>query len=358
MFGLTRVGNARSMPPADPLARLDSATDLGDLRRLVERPGTYATLAIPSPSGVADADHRLEVRWQNARRELLQQWETAPTEVLDRRMAELPHDAADAIIVVVRDDGTMLTEQLLNGIAGPEVVVAPLPRLAAVIESRQRTIPHLVVVTDRAGADIVGFDGGSVIDETVSGDTLHIHRGHPGGWSQRRYQQRAENTWKRNADETADAIGTMATELDPDLIAIAGDVRARQLVADALPDTIADRVEIVVAGDTDGLSDAVVTLLADKHARTQVAAFDQLAEAAAHGMAASGESALDALESGRVETLLAHDDGGDGPTTLVDGQQVRLVDRAIQLALDTNSRIMIVPKAERLEGPIAATLRW
>ncbi len=34
--------------------------------------------------------------------------------------------------------------------------------------------------------------------EQVEGETEYIRRGAPGGWSQKRFQQRAENTWEHN----------------------------------------------------------------------------------------------------------------------------------------------------------------
>ena len=47
----------------------------------------------------------------------------------------------------------------------------------------------------------VGIHGDSPeeVQVQVDGDELHIHRPHQGGWSQRRFQQRAENQWEANA---------------------------------------------------------------------------------------------------------------------------------------------------------------
>ena len=51
-----------------------------------------------------------------------------------------------------------------------------------------------------------------VISSTVGseGDTEYIHRCHPGGWSQRRFQQRAENPRDDNANDIALAAHALA----------------------------------------------------------------------------------------------------------------------------------------------------
>ena len=61
---------------------------------------------------------------------------------------------------------------------------------------------------------------------SVEGETLHLHRGHPGGWSQRRFQQRAENTWERNATGVAAEVDALAAAVGARLVVVTGDPRA------------------------------------------------------------------------------------------------------------------------------------
>jgi hypothetical protein len=349
------------MASTDPLARLASTSSLDDLRQLIGRPGPFLTLVLPTPSDLDDARHRLEVRWRNARRALEHEWSDDLLGVLDDVLADLPHDAGEAVVVVQDSSGATLVELLDHGVDADHRSVDPLPRLVTIIENRQRTLPHVMVVTDRAGADITAFDAGDVIAaESVEGDTEHIHRGHPGGWSQRRFQQRAENTWQRNADDVAAAVEQLAHQVDAVLIAVGGEVRARSLVLDALPASAADRIEPIESGDPDAAADEVLTLLADHHARVQREAIDQLRTGLANGTAADTGGTPAALVEGRVETLLVNDDGEEEPKTGPDHPTpgARLVDATVAEALRTGARITVVPRSPAMGGPVASLLRW
>jgi hypothetical protein len=56
-----------------------------------------------------------------------------------------------------------------------------------------------------------------------------------GGWSQPRYQRRAEDSWQHNAMAVADAVTQATRDLHAGLLLVAGDVRAVQLLRDHLP---------------------------------------------------------------------------------------------------------------------------
>ena len=57
-----------------------------------------------------------------------------------------------------------------------------------------------------------------------------------------------------------------------------------------------------------------------------------------------------ALDAGRVETLLVHDDESTDDD--------RHIDRCISRALATGADVMIVPKVGILDRGVAAILRW
>ncbi len=346
------------MTDIDPIHRLTSTYGDGDLQRLVARTAPFLTVLLPSPSEHADAAHRLDVRWRNARRAIEGRWPAELVDQLDRHVDDLPHDGGEAVAIVQASDGALLSEFLAVGIERGWSDVEDLPRLAVVIENRQRTLPHIQVLTDRAGADVVGFDAGAIVDaESVQGDTQHIHRGHPGGWSQRRFQQRAENTWERNADSVAEAVREMASGLLPVLVTVAGEVRARNLVADALVDLPGDPAIVQLEqGDPDGVAAGTLRALGDVHARLQRAALERLRS---EPSTTDPREVLDALEAGRVATLLGADRPlGAGDENAEPSGEPRLVDRAIAGALATSASVVIVPATPELEHGVAAVLRW
>lgn len=335
-------GNRRFMSP-----------NLEDLRPLTEAEGPFLTLLLPAPSHHADAAERFAIRCKNALKNVSDEWPADDLDALESELLALPHEAGASVIVIRSADGVIHTE-FIDDPVDASVFEGPFPRLAPLIEARQRTIAHLVIEADKAGASLMAFDGGEALaSEIVEGDTDVIHRGHPGGWSQRRFQQRAENTWDENADGVADAAKVLAERVEARLIAVAGPARARSMVTDALHDRVRPeqcRIESVEAGDVDGIAEEVTRLTAD------VAAVDavELIDAAKESMATADDfdgDVLAALEAGRVETLLVHDDGG---TTNDD----RIIDRGIARALATGAKIHVVPNVAALHGGLGAILRW
>ena len=327
---------------------MSKSTD--DLRPLAHAEGPFLTMLLPAPSRHADAAERFAIRIKNALRDVSEHW---PTDELARDLKQLPHDAGASVIVIRAIDGTSHVEFIDDPVEA-SVFEGSFPRLAPLIESRQRTIPHLVVEADRAGASLMAFDGGQVLaSEIVEGETEFIHRGHAGGWSQRRFQQRAENTWEENADDVAESTHQLAERVDARLVAIAGPPRARSMVSAALADLVRNHeymIEQIEAGDLDGIAEAVTRLTANVAATDAKAVIERAKESMATTDDFNGD-VLAALEAGRVDTLLVHD---DGDTTADD----RLVDACIARALDRGAKICVVPKVAALTDGVGAILRW
>jgi len=336
-------------------------TNNDDLRAFSTESDWFVTMTIPAPSNVDHAQDRFALEWRNARRQLSDRWGEEDIARLDDAIAGLHHHDAAAVVVVHARHGATFVELLDEPVSATTVHEGPVPRWATVVESRQRVIAHVVVEADRAGADLTAFAGTVVVATgTVDGSTLHIHRGHPGGWSQRRFQQRAENTWENNARDVADAVAAMARHVQAELIAVAGDVRAQAFVLDLLPTDVMAVAVKIEAGSPAGIADEVVRLLSTMVAERVTAAAELVRSRREHGTAAIDASdIIDALRKGRVETLLVHDDGSDGDDAdpmWLDG--ARLVDRAIGAALATDAEILVVPNLAMLDGPLAAVLRW
>jgi hypothetical protein len=335
-----------------------------DLVDLVEASPPFLTAWFPTPSESEDARHQFEVRWKNVRSQLSDVWTAEHLEQLDADVSSAFHGEGAALFIISSGAGHTRLEFLDE--AGDDIMVHEdrLPRLAMLLAARQRAVPHLVVETDRAGADLTALDGGDVVNtDTVEGSTLHIHRGHPGGWSQRRFQQRAENAWDENAREVAQAIEELAREIDPALIAVAGEVRAVPLVVDALPTALADRVSLIEAGESEGVAEEVARHVADHVARVSVQLIEDVKNRESAGTATTATDAtLEALEQGRVDTLLVNDDDADGPTLdeprLGAEAGTRVVDAAIAAAMRTDADVRVIPNVADFEGPLAALLRW
>jgi hypothetical protein len=338
-----------------------------DLRDFVRDAGPFLSIAIPTPSRSDDAAHQFEIRWKNALSQIAgAAWTPAEIADLEGIGRDLHHGEGAAVVILHRRDGATLVEFIDEPVRETTVDEGPLPRLAPLIEARQRVIAHVVVETDRGGADLTAFDGGSVLTaETVEGERLHIHRGHPGGWSQRRFQQRAENTWEENARLVAGETATLARRVDAELIVVSGEVRARSLLVDEL-DGMHDVPDVVgiESGSPEAIADEVVRLVADRVARGIRELAERVREGTGHGRATVDTAeTLATLNEGRVATLLVHDDI-DAVDEVTDTEiagfpaGARTVDVAIAAALRSDADVVVVPQLAMMDGPLAAILRW
>jgi hypothetical protein len=261
-----------------------------------------------------------------------------------------------------------------------------LPRLGPLVASSQTLLPHLVVLADRTGADLYGFTAsGDAVEGEVSGSKQGpiVTRNPPGGWSQRRFQQRAIHAWEENAQEVADEVIATAKELEARLIVIGGDVHAVRLLRENLPEQLATVRELEGASrhpgsDVDHEAEGVKRLVDTVVAEETTALLRTFKEEKGQGdRAADGPArVLEALQTATVETLLVHDDpaddrtawfGPDGPHVGLDRtalesmgvehpREARLIDIALKAALQTSADVRIVPSATVTDG-LGAVLR-
>ena len=352
-----------------------------DLKKIVQREGPTATVVLAAPSATPDAGEQLDLRWRNARAHLERSGAAdVELEQLDRAVEGLDHGEGAAFVLIANVGHPVWVEHLDDAVTRDLSVLDELPRLGAVIENRQRSIPHMVVLADRVGADVIAVDAGSELESAeIGGSELHIHRGHPGGWSQRRFQQRAENRWEANAGEVADVVVEMANRVEPRFIAVAGDVRAVTFLLDQLPPSVAAISQKLDGQSSELIADQTVRAAADVVARETVEALEAFKEAAGRGRAAVGAAeTLTALSEGRAATLLVHDDPDDDRTAAFDRSGLtcwiddatlrstrpegavagRLVDVAIRSALLSDAAIRMVPGHAGPDDGLGALLRW
>jgi len=335
-----------------------------DLMRSVDSAKWFATIALPAPRQFHNSAYRFEVEWKNARKHLSDRWNDDELKSVDDLVSGLPHNVGAALVLILCQHGATLAEFLDEPIRQLEVHEGPVPRLATIIEARHRAIPHVIVETDRAGADLTAFLGKEILStEEVKGETLHIHRGPFGGWAQHRYKRRAESVWEHNGNDVAAAVTILAREVGARLIVVAGDIRAQGFVLAALPSDLASIAVKIDEGSPDGIADHARRLRANVVAEDFTKLAERLRAGLADGLASLDDyEILEAAAEGRIDTLLVHDDDLDTPTTsrtILDiPAGTRVIDVAIIAALRTDASIFVVPNLASMSGPIAALFRW
>ncbi len=364
---------------------------LGFLQPVVNATGPFATVCLDATRSGESGAHQVELRWR-ALRERLEDREV-PRPILQALEAAAlaptglagPHGR-----MLVAAGGELLLDRPLPQPPQPDSAGwDAVPDLLPFVRQYAWQVPHLLVVTDRTGADLTafGFLGEEIDEETVSGDDHPLRKVSPGGWSQKRFQQRAENLWLDNADAVARQVDRLVAQSAARLVAVAGDVRA---VA-ALKDHLGERASAIVvelrAGgrgsgvDEDALRKEVAEAVRVRAVEAVIEVTDRFQEelgrqgAAVEGLAA----VVTALRKAQVDTLLLRDDPPEttqlyvGPEPLLIGvteEDVRELgvehvrpargDAALVAALAaSDASIVLVPRdGPRPANGIGALLRY
>ena len=183
---------------------------------------------------------------------------------------------------VIAHDGHVEVDEVMTGerVDSPYVNVGVIPDLLPLLRHSTADMPFVAVSVDRTGADItlahaarpLGTGGSSTY--TTQGITENLKKVPTGGWSQGRIPAPDGGGMAEKREEVAAEIDRLV-EGAPRLVAIGGDLRARELVFDQLSDASRAVAAQVVARTRAGGADpevmhaAVERLLAEVEARSQ-----------------------------------------------------------------------------------------
>ncbi|SNR67052.1 baeRF2 domain-containing protein [Blastococcus mobilis] len=357
--------------------------------------GPFATVCADVTHTTENADTELDLRVRAVAERLTEQGAPEPVvEAVRSRLLESNEGGAAGTLkgraVVVASDGSVVLDQALVDAPRREIAEwGPHPDVLPVLRQLPGRVPHVVVLIDRTGADITyvgapGQIGEDTEEKTVQGETFHLRKVKVGGWAHDHWQNSAENQWEANAGQVAEEIASYARRLSPEFVLIAGDVRARNILADSAGDLWKDLVVTMDEGgraagaDREPVARRADELVAEHEARACAEVLEQIQAAGAHGLSATGkEAVVDALRKGQVETLVLADDPGEdtllvgnGPLELGVNQhdmdalgihgEVVPTDRALlAAAVASSAGVVIVPRSAMPdEVPVAAVLRY
>ncbi|GAA1794942.1 hypothetical protein HC028_18060 [Planosporangium flavigriseum] len=213
---------------------------LSVLRPLSEHPGPWASIVLDASHETEDATKAIELRWRAAREELAAQGADEPTlAALENTVLNHQPVPGRYWLAAFATQGEVVLAMPI--VATPRDHVAawgPLPHAMPMIAGYGEQVAWLRIVVNRIGADFEGATlGGSPRRGQINGhNDFPIHRVKAGGWSYSHYWRAAQMTWQRNAQEIADAVGRMATEMGAEILIVAGDPQTRRLLIDHLPE--------------------------------------------------------------------------------------------------------------------------
>ncbi len=312
-----------------------------------------------------------ETRWRELVAELDGQGAPAPAIATLTERATAAKEGPGTLAVFASGDATLLYECRIthDAMADRAGHAAPADVLA-LLAWHQRQPPYVLVVIDRAGADVTAGTGGGGPSRAwpVTGPDDEIERNSPGGWSQPRYQRRAEDSWKHNAGRVAEVATGAVAEVGAQVLVLSGDVRAVQLLTEQLH-LDSGRLVVHITGSraADGSQSSRMSQVEQALGKAATAQTHALLEQLrSHlgpgGVAVEGRAAtVAALAAGRVAMLLVSDAHaadssvwfGAGPTEIyldqgsavLAGMPVksgRLADAAIRSALLSDGRVRVI----------------
>src|SRR5262245_12243556 len=189
------------------------------------------------------------------------------------------------------------------------LVIGAVPHLYPLARLIDQYPRYAAVLLDRTRARILVFAlGGVERREEVTG--VKTRRSSMGGWSQARYQRRAENFHLHHMKEVADTLDRIVRQDDVQQIIVSGDEVVVPLLRDRLPQPLIDKLVDVVRLDRsageDEIVEATMDALRQKDAEGDADRVQDAVDAwQGGGLGAVGpESVLRALQLGQVDELL------------------------------------------------------
>lgn len=196
----------------------------------------------------------------------------------------------------------------LNTPVGNNVYAYNQPHLYHLARLDDQYPRYAAVLTDTNTARIFVLGLGQVIDtDEVKGKK--VHRVKVGGWSQARYQRRAENAHQEHVKEVVSRLAAIVSAEKISRILLAGDQVAIPLLQEHLPQELAAMTDVVKldthAPEQDVLT-ATLQMLQEQDTKTDAEKVDRLLQQyRAGGLAIVGlRDTLEALANGQVEELL------------------------------------------------------
>jgi peptide subunit release factor 1 (eRF1) len=255
--------------------------------------------------------------------------------------------------------------------------------LARVIENHPR-YAALLLDTNRAQIFVFGLGTTERTETVVNAKTRRTSKG---GWSQARYQRRAENVHLNHIKEVIETLERLVRDEDLQHVVVAGEDVALNILRSQLPKALAEKLVDMTTWDRTAGETAILAssleALREKDAETDAEKVDELLGAwRSGGLGVAGpESTLSALQLGQVDELIITaapdalksvqklpDDAAPGvvvadtsaPQGAADEGRLKLSDELVTRAQQTGASIRFIEDAALLAdiGGVGALLRF
>jgi hypothetical protein len=304
--------------------------NLSFLRELYQRPGPWASVYLDATHNTADGDQAVGLRWRGLREQLAAQGADEET-LVAMDLAVNSGQAIDTVPAVGPKAGSGRIGLAVFAAHGRVALAQPLPRPpvreSATWSRRPQTGPLVAgaaeqvrwvrAVVDRSGGTLTAADAGHlrVHRDVPTAEHYPTHKSGQGGWSQLNFERSTVTVWDRNVHNVVDAVTDAADRMGADVVIVAGDVRARQMLIDRLPKRMAGRVVESEAGsrapgaDPSTLDNVTAEAVARVAQDRRMELLDRYRMDLSHGRAREGVAPVsEAAWHASMDVLLLSDD--------------------------------------------------
>ena len=290
--------------------------DVAALTKLYGLEGPFTTIYLDTESDTEDAAEKLEIRWKNVLRDLEQAGVDSPTrDALTQARGE--HGRGNTRVLVASPGTVHLATSLPQPPAQEIVTTEPLPRLIPLLDALLLTVPHVVVLADRQGADVYAYTSGPEPEESASVTNTRFPQRKVkfGGWATKRFSNDVEESWEASARDVASLVDKVGRDINARVVIASGDERALQLIGQHLPKEFAGRYRQIdgggrhVDGSEDVIADQIVQVLSDVLMGDTIELLEKYAEERGQNDRASDGIArtIESVRMSQVETLILTD---------------------------------------------------
>jgi hypothetical protein len=343
------------------------------LKPLSDLEGPFACATLDASNlDPATRSHRL-ASWGSARRELERRGaDVATLAALEEAVAGDANGVGERTHVVCASQGRLVLDIGLDGRPRREASsFGPVPKLMDVVRGLDGKDTHVVVRLDREGADIEVIDptGALVAATDVTGDHDQLRKVGAGGASQRRFQARAEDSWKHNASQIAAELDRLVRRLRPGVVFLEGEEHMTSYIVDQASGPLAELItRLDTGGRAAGTSDSAETTardreLARRRADRDAELIDRFGDATGAGSAVEGwDGVREAIGRAQVAHVLLHPDVWDREQAPSEADQGAGADRDQDALLwslaPVGAELSLLAQPFGAKDGIGAILRW
>jgi len=224
-------------------------------------------------------------------------------------------DPAVQGIAIIACSARRVFETILLGMPLPNrIVTGPTPALRVLAKLAEDEAPYAVLLVDQQQATL------SIIDQAARNQSLELRStGYPrkqmqGGWSQRRYQMRADERVEAFVRTVAEETGRALQEANISSLVLAGNEQITTTLRDALHPTMQDRIVGMTRMDLNANEREIIAATlpiveqAERERETVVVGRIQNGAGPGGGAVIGPVETLTALQAGQVITLVMNDD--------------------------------------------------